>query len=417
MSRRQILYIILSFIITTLLLLVVALVLVLSQKKDVQIVWAEVEEQKVETKRKKGKWEDKGKQAILMVRQVQVPDPMATEKKRRRDEEPEMATVGKLAAKEYFEKTFKMSGLEAQGWRARYLRDAYYFVSYQRSDGLINVGPTWLVDLKSKKVLPKNAMALSLSETSSESVKDFFEREKQVIGAVANHAFESKINLGGVMLIHFSKFKKRTEEDRIVGWTVVHDYGDNYRAYFQWVENGEPTYADFEFDYAKKRLRSRNLQAANFMNMGRDFVASERVGITPSNYNADATAARERWLGRFRKACANRKFSAQCRATDRLLQDRAMIEAVEWLLTVKADSVEEFNDCKTSKDGGPPSCSWQPELLEDDVYSIKYNYDLKSTGKGSIAWEINLKKNVIIPRNDLAEMAFRAVHSRTGLEL
>jgi predicted RNA binding protein YcfA (HicA-like mRNA interferase family) len=419
MTRRQILYIILSFIITTLLLLTVAVILILSQKKDVQVVWADVEEQKVEKKRKKGKWEDRDKEAIALVRKLKVVDPAsrADKKRRRRGEEPEQISLGDLAARDYFEDTFKIKELEPLGWRARYLRGSYYFVSHHRSDGLVTVGPTWLVDLKTKKVLAKNAMALGVMRPEEPAAQEYFERERQVIGAVSNHNFESGINLGGVMLIHFSRQRKKAEDDKLIGWTVVHDYGDNYRAYFQWIEDGEPSYADFEFDYAKKRLRGRNLLASNFMNMGRDFEPTERVGINPSNYNPEATRPRDRWTGPFRKACATAKYRTQCAATDKLLQDKAMIAAVEWLLTVKADSIQEFNACKKSVNGAAPPCSWAPEPLEDGVYRIKYNYDLKSTGKGEIAWEIDLKKDQITPHNDLAELAFRAVHSRKGLGL
>lgn len=419
MTRRQILYIILSFIITTLLLLTVAVILILSQKKDVQIVWADVEEQKVEKTRKKGKWEEREKDAIALVRKLQVEDPAsrADKKRRRRGEEPEQVSLGDLAARNYFEETFQLKELEPLGWRARYLRDSYYFVSYHRSDGLVTVGPSWLVDLKAKKVLPKNAMALGVVHPEDLAAKEYFERERQVIGAVSNHNFESGINLGGVMLIHFSKQRKKAEGDKLIGWTVVHDYGDNYRAYFQWIEGGEPSYADFEFDYAKKRLRGRNLLASNFMNLGRDFEPTERVGITPSSYNPEAAKARDRWTGPFRKACATPKYRTQCAATDKLLQDKAMIAAVEWLLTVKADSIEEFNACKKSVNGAVPNCSWAPEEVEEGVYRIKYNYDLKSTGKGEIAWEIDLKKDQITPNNELAELAFRAVHSRKGLDL
>ena len=116
MSRRQILYMILSFIVTTLLLLVVAMILVLSQKKDVQVVWADVEEKKVETQRKKGKWEDRDKEAIELVRKVQVEDPGADKKKLRRDEEPPRVTLGELVAREHFEKSFKIDSLKAERW-------------------------------------------------------------------------------------------------------------------------------------------------------------------------------------------------------------------------------------------------------------------------------------------------------------
>jgi hypothetical protein len=441
MSKRQILYIVLSFILTTLLLLVIAVAVVLLQKPKVQIVWTQAQQQAVEQKRKKGKWEGKEAVAIKHVQALQVPKPEAEDddkKRKRRDEPPEMTSLGELAQGGFFEQTFQTQALPALGWEARYLRDAYYFVSYERSDGLVNVGPVWLVDVGSGKVMPKNAMAQAALFPSEAKPADHFERERQVVGAVSNHTFPSGINLGGVMLIHFSRLQKQSAapqdapkdapkdaapkeapkpQDSLIGWTILHDYGDTYRAYFQWIEGGEPTYADFEFDYANKRLRARNLQASNLMGLGQSFEATERVGIMPSSYNPDATEAADRWTGNFRKACATTEYKAQCKATDQLLQDKAMIAAVEWLLTFKAESIEEFNLCKQPQEGAPPRCSFAPTQLGENLYSIKYNYDLKSTGKGEIAWEIDLKKGVIIPRNPLAELAFRAVHTRTGLNL
>lgn len=417
MSKRQILYIVLSFVLTALALMIVAVVVVVLQKPKVNVVWAEAAQNTAQEGRTLGKWEGKEARAIQLVQKLSVPEPPNPNKPRRRKEELATTTVQALADAKHFSKTFKLDKFSPQGWKARYLKDSYYYVSHQHQDGLINVGPTWLVDIKKGTALPKNSMALSVHEPQK-PVKDFFEKERRVIGAVANHTFESGINLGGVMLIYFSQRKEVKEGDQITGWTVVHDYDDNYRAYFQWIEDGEPTYADFEFDYAKKRLRARNLLANNFMTRGRDFGSQERVGILPSNYNPEATRPRDRWTGPFRKACTTSQYRAQCKATDKLLQDKAMIAAVEWLLTIKAPSVGSFNACKKAAgDGNPPKCSWRPEALSDTTYSIQYLYDLGPSNQGSIHWEIDLKKNQITPRNKLAEMAFRTVHSRTGLGL
>jgi hypothetical protein len=127
MSKRQILYIVLSFILTTLLLLVIAVAVVLLQKPKVQIVWTQAQQQAVEQTRKKGKWEGKEAAAIKHVQALQVPKPEAEDddkKRKRRDEPPELTSLGELAQGGFFEQTFQTQALSAVGWEARYLRDA-----------------------------------------------------------------------------------------------------------------------------------------------------------------------------------------------------------------------------------------------------------------------------------------------------
>ena len=99
---------------------------------------------------------------------------------------------------------------------AFFLKKSYYFVSYQRADGLVNLGPTWLVDVKKRKTLPKNAMARAAMNPQQINPKGYFERERQIIGSIANHSFPSGVKLGGIMLIHFATLESQIEDDRIV---------------------------------------------------------------------------------------------------------------------------------------------------------------------------------------------------------
>lgn len=419
MSKRQILMLVLSLTATLVAVLLLAVVLLLLEKPQVNIVWTQgTEAPKAAKKVKKGKWEGKEKLAIKLIRTLQVPDPAAAEvkgrKKRRKkkDEPPPMVSVDKLITDKFFESRFKLKDLEAVGWEARFLKKSYYFVSYKHREGLINQGPTWLVDVARKKVLPKNIMARAAMNPAEVKVAEYFERERQVIGAIASHSFEGGVKLGGIMLIHFAKLPAHGEDDEISGWTVVHDYGDNYRAYFQWVQGGEPTYADFEFDYAKKALRARNLQAANFMNMGEDFdlESEERARIMPETYDPNAKRAKDRWTGDARRQCSNKDFRKQCQAMATVLKDQSQIEAVEWLLTVLSEEPGAFKACKEKR-----RCKWSASTDDDNVYRIEYIYDLKQARAdevGRVSWEVNLKKGAITPRNKISEMAFLAVHPR-----
>ncbi len=417
MTRREILYLILSFIVTILLLLVVVAALILSQKPDVQIVWKQNQtETQAAAEKQKGKWEDKEKVAIALVKNFQVPAPPPKDapKGRPRKEEPELITLKELAESSFFEDTFQLGGMKREGWQARYLKDAYYFVTWRYRDGLVGTGPTWLVDVKNKKVMPKDALAAAALNPAQ--AKEQAKIEQQVISSITNHTFESGLNLGGVMLIHFANILEKQKDDSILGWTVVHEYDDIYRAYFQWLDNGEPTYAEFEFDYGDKALRGRNLQAANLMQLGQSYEKTERVQILPTTYNPDADRPADRWTGASRAACAKPDNKDRCDALASILQDRELVSALEWLLTAAVDSPEQLEQCKESR-----ACSWKPEKLESGGYRIHYVYNLDPKAdpakEQTVTWDIDLKAKPprITPQGRLSEMAYRAVHTRASL--
>ncbi len=413
MNKRQILYLVLSFVVTMVVLLGVALTVLLLDKPQVKVVWTKgTEPAKAAKKVKRGKWEGKEKQAIKMVMDLEVLAPLTEEdkkKRRKKNEEPEKIAMAKLVKDGFFEQKFGLADFEGVGWRAFFLKQSYYFVSYQRADGLVNMGPTWLVDVKKRKILPKNAMARAAMNPQQINPKGHFERERQIIGSIANHSFPSGVKLGGIMLIHFATLESQIEDDRIVGWTIVHDYGNNYRAYFQWIENGEATYADFEYDFSKRALRGRNLQAANFMNLGRDFeISSEnKVAILPKSYDSKAERLKDRWTGPAKKQCRSKDHRRQCNAMATVLQDAAQIEAVEWLLTVLAEDPQAFEACQNAR-----RCKWFATTDDDNLFKIEYLYDLDMKGEEKVAWEVDLKKRQIIPKNKISEMAFLAVHPK-----
>lgn len=417
MTKRQILYAVLGFMATMIFVMIAGVVVLLITKPEAKIIWTDAAKKEAQkTVRKKGKWEDKEKQAISKVAAVEVDAPESEEdkkaRKRKKPEEVPKTNLGSLARSGWFEQTFKTGDLEDAGWQASWAKDAWYFVSYNRRDGLINVGPTWLVNVQDGRILPKNAMARAGMMPDLANAKEHFEREQQVIGSIANHNFESGVTLGGIMLIHFSGLERTEDGDRIVGWTIVHDYGNAYRAYFQWIEDGEATYADFEFDYAQKALRSRNLQAANLMNLGGDFEPTERVSIMPASYNPEAEQPGDRWLGKSRSACKTRANAARCRALAKVLQDQALIESVEWLLTTRAGDASKFSACKDDQ-----RCKWTPRVKAAGVFEVEYSYELEGDDEvgradGKATWLIDVKKNQITPQDELAEMAFLAVHPR-----
>jgi hypothetical protein len=430
MNKRQFLYMVLSFVTTIMLVLVTAVVLLLLEKPEVKIDMTKGTEVSVKSRAApKGKWEGKGDLARKLVQRLEVPDPAALaekkskkkkKKKKQDEEEAPKISIAKLVQTGFLSDRFKLGNMQAGKWEASFLKDSYYFVSFNHSDGLVNLGPTWLVDVRKKKVLAKNIMARVMMAPGMTATASIFERERQVIGSIANHSFQGGVKLGGVMLIHFSNLtsQKTTptgdkapagegedENDQIIGWTVVHDYGNTYRAYFQWVEAGEPTYADFEFNLAKKELRSRNLQAANLMNLGSNFRSMARARILPETYNPEARNTKDRWTGDSRENCRQKENRKRCNAMASLLEDRSLIEAVEWLLTVQADG--SFEVCKQKR-----RCKWSVNE-KAGVFEISYIYDLdERKGEQRVSWNVDVRSKTIIPKDKISKMAFLSVHPR-----
>lgn len=416
MTKRQILYMVLSFAVTLILILALVAIIIITDKPKVEIVFKKgTQAQQTGPGRQKGKWEDKEKDAIRLVRKLEVPAPPDKDNPRRKDEEARIS-INDLTRQGFFESTFNLGGLEKVGWTARYLKDSYYFVSYRFKDQLVYTGPTWLVDVKKQSVMPKDAMALATLNPGSAEAREYSKVEQQVISAITNHTFPGGINLGGIMLIHFSELPSRREGDHILGWTVVHEYDDIYTAFFQWVDDGEITYAEFEFDLGDKALRGKNLQAANIMQKGRDFEQASPVKILPTTYNPDASNPASRWTGASRKACSAPQYKDQCEALATILQDRELVTALEWLLTASVDDPDKFEVCKEDR-----RCRWKPERLDEGKYRIHYEYNLDAEGDDktthTVTWDVNLKSKEgrIVPQTRLSDMAYRAVHSRATL--
>ena len=306
---------------------------------------------------------------------------------------------------------------------------------YVFKDANIKIGPTWLVDLKTQKVVPKNVLAGVAESPEKGMDSEYYDKRQQVVSAITNHRFETGLNLGGALLMYFEKRTDTTEDDTILGWTIDHDRGDLFEAYFQWEEAGEPTYAHFVFDYDRKALRAVNLQAADIMRAGEKFEASEPANILPKSYNPDAQRSSERWLGPARKACRARKNRARCRALASILEKDQLIESLEWLLTAQAGSKKDFDACVEKK-----NCRWKPERKGEDEYRVIYVYNLDketefnpraadeawscpyslsnkdkkdTSSKGNcVAWDINVKTDEITPVDSTSELAYRAIHPR-----
>ncbi len=416
MDTRRILQIVLGLIVVLVVGLGVVTIYQLTREAET-IVVKRVARAAAEQVEAINPWADKGDAAIALVKRVRVvqaPAPTVPGRGRRAAGEPEpvVTTVGEVLEDESFWRDkLKIGSAKSTGWKADWWGEteygpSFFLVRFAFQDENITIGPAWLVDIRSQKVVAKNILAEVTGDPTKGVSSDYYDKATQVVSAITNHRFENKMNLAGALLLYFEQRDETSDTDTILGWTIDHDRGKLFKAYFQWIENGERTYAEFEFDYDAKALKAINLQAAQIMRVGEDAEFESRVSIVPQQYDPSEAVAANRWLGPNRKACQTPKHRDGCRALSLLLDQSELIEALEWLLTASANTAAEFEACKDKR-----NCNWNPEAKEDGKYIVNYNYDLGKS-KQTITWEVSLDKGVVVPVDRVSELAFRAIHPR-----
>ena len=295
-------------------------------------------------------------------------------------------------------------GWEATWWGETKYGPHFYLVRYAYKDGDITIGPQWVVDLKSQRVAAKNLPAQVVENPSKGMESEYYGKKQQVVAAISAHRFPSGINLAGALLLYFEQRAESDQADTVIGWTIDHDRGNIFRAYYQWIENKQPTYAEFEFDYDRKALKPINLQAANLMSVGEDFQR-QRVSIMPLTYNPSAPAS-QRWTGGARKSCKTPRNQPGCDALASVLDEKETVEALEWLLTARANTAEEFEQCKMDR-----KCRWMPSPKSETEYTVKYVYELKGKEQ-SVAWDIDLKTKEVKPSDRVSSLALSVIRAR-----
>ncbi len=307
----------------------------------------------------------------------------------------------------FVDETLKLKG-KSEGWNAAWWGetkhgDSFYLVTYVFQDELVRTGPQWLVDLKTNKVIPKNLPALLIGDPKKGVKSKYYDRNEIIVSTIAAHRFENKMTLAGALLLYFESRQDSDKTDTILGWTIQHERGNLFKAFFQWTENKESTYAEFEFDFDAKALKAVNLQAANIMRIGEGFT-KKRVSIFPNSYDASAKRGK-RWIGAAKKVCKRNKG---CAALDTMLSgEDAVIESIEWLLTARAATPEEFNTCRSEH-----NCRWKPEQRSNSLFSVRYLYRLGNDADKSISWDVDIKKRTITPTDRIAKLAFSTIRPR-----
>lgn len=418
MDTRRILQIVLGIIIA--LTVVVGALTIYTLTREAEVVVVKKKKRAEEAAVAKNPWEDQGEAAIALVtrQRVAIPPPPAPAPARRGQpqppaEEPPKAIGELLESEEFIREKLKIgSNAKPLGWQATWWGEtkygpSFFLVRFAFQDANITVGPAWLVDIRSLKVVPKNVLAQVVQDPTEGVKSDYYDKAAQVVSAITNHRFENKMNLAGALLLYFEQRTETSESDTILGWTIDHDRGNLFKAYFQWVEGNEPTYAEFDFDFDARALKAVNLQAAQIMRVGEEFENSSRVSIMPGQYDPSESRPQNRWLGAARQACRQPQHRDGCRALAMLYDKSELIEALEWMLTAQANTAEEFEQCKRDR-----KCAWSPERKGDGVFHVRYSYDL---GKASqtITWEVRLSNNRVQPVDRVSELAYRAIEPRS----
>ena len=429
MDTRQILQIVLGLIVLTIVGMTVYIILLVAKPTTASVVQEVVVEQG-EAITPPNPWSLQGNAAIELVKSRRVtalaPKPEGEAKddkkksKRGKPAEPEtvQVSVGELLERPGFVKdVLKLEAAEPVGWKVEWWGETkhgqtFYMVRYALKDAEIEIGPSWLVNLdpKKRKVVAKNALARAVMKPLEAEKDPYYDKREQVVAAIVAHRFEAGINLGGALLNYFEGRGQSAEGDAILGWTLEHDRGALYRAYFQWVESGQPTYAEFEFDYDAKGLKAVNLQAANVMREGEDFAKKERAKAMPESFDP-SKPSKKQWV---EGACSNRKLLRkrpavrdQCKALATILSQREIVESLEWLLTSQVESSEAFVACQESRD-----CRWSAKESKEGIYNVSYLYKLEGQDERKVGWEVALKDEKVTPLDRTSTAAWRAIKPR-----
>ena len=347
------------------------------------------------------------------------------------DLEANKVTIESLVEAQHLEKSFDMSYLKKGEWRALHLDtdtvgteqipDPQYEVYLDYHDESVVVGPVWIVDLKTGLVLPRNHMASVFDRTTRnyEEVKENIERPTSVIRAIVSHKFDNGIDLGGVFLLHFLQLANKPghENDRIIGWTIMQEFKDDYSAYFQWVETDEVRVAKFKFNWSTKSLTPRGLLAIDLMALGENMDNLRAADIFPNSYKNDLYLKRpNRWAPG--SPCRNNDESTRrlCTAIVTVFEQQEFITAMEWLVTDgKPDGARAIDDCKEQK-----RCGWKFKLAEgelnpkndDNLYEISYKYELNNHDH-TIRLIVNSETEKIKPLDKISQWAYWSVAPRT----
>lgn len=340
-----------------------------------------------------------------------------------------LVTIDSLVEQQFLEKRFNMEFLTKGEWRALHLDtdlggttqtpESQYEVYLDYHDEAVVVAPVWIVDLETGEVIPRNDMASVFDRNSFnyDEVEENLKRPGYVVRAITSHKFDTGIDLGGVFLLYFLKLtsEQKHADDQIIGWTVIHEFKDEFSAYFQWKEMNENRVAKFRFNWATKSLEPKGLLAIDLMRIGENMDPVTAVDIYPNDYTNDLHIPRtERWVKGH--GCRNKENHELCTAFVKVLEQQEFISAMAWLLTNgEPNATRRVEQCKTDR-----KCFWWPRKASpehnpqdrDDLIEISYTYEMNKREQ-SVSFLVDSKTETVTPLDKLSQWAYWSVTPRT----
>ncbi len=330
-------------------------------------------------------------------------------------------TIEELVNQKLLQNKYNMSFLKEPEWRALHLdtdtgdkqiADAQYEVYLDYKDESVVVGPVWIVDVTTNRVIPRNDIAAVFDRDTDnyQIIDENFQRGENVIKAIVSHKFDNGIDLGGVFLLHFLERinKKGHENDSIIGWTVMHEFKDDYSAYFQWIEKDEIQVAKFKFNWKSKSLTPKGMLAIDLIDIGDNMKTIRSADIYPTSYKNDLNIPRN---ARWSNVCKNppQESKAFCNAFSKVLEQQEFITALNWLLTNgKDDGARAIDVCKKNK-----KCNWDIQPTDNDnIFKISYIYDLNGRSN-EIRFLVDSEKETITPDDKISKWAYWSVMPRS----
>ncbi|MFT6399693.1 MAG: hypothetical protein ACJAYU_004462 [Bradymonadia bacterium] len=283
-------------------------------------------------------------------------------------------------------------GVSSGDWVSRRLEDySVYEVSFEHTFHSVKFGPRWYVQMSaegprpdsSNGVVPVNGLSRQLHRTDLDEGLRYLNREAEVLQALTEHRFDGGLRLAAALLMFFEG-RTDAEERSILGWHVVPEATDpeaplEYRAYFQWEEDGQVADAWWEVNLTNRDFRAKDLQANEIMSLGGEVALADVLDLLPRTLDLTQPPEAE--------------DDPRRRALRYLLANDRLVEAVGALLTLRGQEEDlEY--------GG-----WELNVTsERHVYDVGCRFTVGSE-ENRVTWRVDANTGVATPTNEIARTA------------
>ena len=292
---------------------------------------------------------------------------------------------------------FARAGVEREGWTARRTPvPTIYAVEFAYRFHSVVFGPQWYVQLdaegmqpeRSGGVVPANALAAQLHRVDMDEQIRALNRSDEVLEALTQHQFEGGSRLGSALLVYFRGGEDVLGVDETIGWLVVPESADDdgalsYRAYFQWLEEGEAKDAWWEVNLTSREFQPRDIQANRIMERGAEVDVDDMIEILPRSIELETPPEDEP--------------DARRRALRYVLADARRVEAVRALMTYRGRSRPVEYD------------GWQLTVTDErHVYDVVCRFK-EDAVEQRVEWRVRANDGTVTPAGDIARLAERVL--------